>query len=170
MLTVFSSIFKSSFFLRKIKSFFVIASLLSFPVLGIASAPVFAGDAEFYTSKHDNFGAGGYDVLTFFAGTPAPGIDAYTYTWKNTEWRFTNQENMDSFIANPEKYAPAYGGYCAWAIGHKNALFKGDPKYWSVRDGRLYLNYNKGVKKKWLKNPDGFIVKGDQNWLTILKK
>ena len=87
--------------------------------------------------------------------------------WKGAEWRFASAANRDLFSAEPEKYAPQFGGYCAFAVS-LGYLAKGDPEAWTVHDGKLYLNYNKSVRKRWAKDIDGNIEKGDANWPAAL--
>jgi hypothetical protein len=128
----------------------------------------YAQKDEVYTSVRNNFGAGGFDVVSFHQGSPTKGDIAITTNYKSAQWRFANQANRDLFLTDPEKYAPAYGGYCAWAIAN-NKLAKGSPKHWSIVDGVLYLNFNKSIKKKWLSDTDGFIEKADVIWPNILE-
>ena len=78
------------------------------------------------------------------------------------------QDNLDTFKSDPSKFAPQYGGYCAWAVA-QGYTAKGDPKHWSIRDGKLYLNYDEEIKNRWLANPDDFISKADKNWPGVIK-
>ncbi|MCF6219893.1 MAG: twin-arginine translocation pathway signal protein [Robiginitomaculum sp.] len=123
---------------------------------------------EIYTSWRNNLAVGGYDVVSFHQGNPIEGKPKLAAAWHGANWLFASQDNLDAFIANPEKYAPAYGGYCAWAVA-KNKLAKGKPKHWTIKDGVLYLNFNKKIKDRWLKDIDGFIAKGNANWPAILE-
>ena len=123
---------------------------------------------EVYTSWRNNLAVGGYDAVSFHQGSPVEGKPKLTTSWNGANWLFANQDNLDTFLAEPEKYAPAYGGYCAWALA-ENKLAKGKPKHWTIKDGVLYLNFNKQIKDRWLTDIDGFIVKGDANWPTILE-
>ncbi|MEP3561116.1 MAG: YHS domain-containing (seleno)protein [Marinobacter sp.] len=74
----------------------------------------------------------------------------------------TNGGNM------PSRFAPAYGGYCAWAVA-QGYLAKGDPQHWTIRGDRLYLNYSQSIQDRWLKNPDGFIQQANANWPEVLE-
>ena len=76
---------------------------------------------------------------------------------------------MTLFKEKPEAYAPQYGGYCAWAVS-RSYTAKGDPQYWKVVGGKLYLNYDAGVQKDWEKDVPGNIAKGDKNWPAVLEK
>jgi hypothetical protein len=96
------------------------------------------------------------------------GIKFPPHGWQGTTWIFASAENRDRFQADPERYAPQYGGYCAYAVskGHTASI---DPKAWTIVDGKLYLNYSKGVKKKWEQDVPGNIVKADKNWPDLHK-
>jgi hypothetical protein len=83
-------------------------------------------------------------------------------------WRFANDKNLEAFKAKPEAYAPQYG-YCAWAVS-QGYTAQGDPKAWSIVDGKLYLNYNADVHKTWQKDAPGNIAKADKNWPKVLEK
>ena len=87
----------------------------------------------------------------------------------DAEWRFASQENLDTFLQEPGKYAPQYGGYCAWAAS-EGYTAKGSPKHWNIHDGKLYLNYNADIKSKWEADVPGHIEKANENWPKILEK
>lgn len=139
-----------------------VAAMLMVGAVAAEKAPV-------YTAKSGNVGAGGYDVTAYFDGAPARGDKAFRAEYQGAEWHFASAANRDKFNADPAKYAPQYGGYCAWAVGAKNKLYSGDPLEWTVYNDKLYLNYNRAVKKKWDGDKDKFIVAGDKNWPAILK-
>jgi hypothetical protein len=84
-------------------------------------------------------------------------------------WRFASERSRDAFKAAPETYAPQYGGHCAWAVS-QGYTAKGDPKYWKVVNGKLYLNYNAQVQRDWERDVAGHIGKGDKNWPAVLGK
>ncbi|SFR54599.1 YHS domain-containing protein [Marinobacter daqiaonensis] len=128
-----------------------------------------AGEPPVYTSLLSNTGAGGYDTVSYFeSDAPVKGSARHTTEYKGATWRFANADNLARFEADPTRYAPAYGGYCAWAVS-QGYLAKGDPKHWAIRDGRLFLNYDEAVQQKWLKDPEGFIRQADANWPTVLE-
>src|SRR5262245_41165297 len=129
-----------------------------------------ARSPEIYTGLLSSVGAGGYDPVAYFAdGKPVAGKSDITHQWKGATWRFASEKNRDLFKAKPEAYAPQYGGYCAWAVS-QGYTAKGDPKYWKVVDGKLYLNYDAKVQRDWEKDVPGHISKGDKNWPTVLGK
>ncbi len=131
------------------------------------NSPATAKADEIYTSWRNNLAVGGTDVVSFHGGGPVPGKARLNTHWRGAEWLFANASNLADFQANPEKYAPAYGGYCAWAVA-KGKLAKGKPKHWTIKDGVLYLNFNKRIKLRWLEDTDGFIEQADENWPDIL--
>jgi len=110
----------------------------------------------------------GYDPVAYFTQNQAvKGSPEFTYDWNGSKWHFVSAENRDAFKKSPEKYAPQYGGYCAWGMseGYKAKV---DPvNAWTVRDGKLYLNYNKSIKAKWLPEIDTRIKKADAHWKTF---
>lgn len=111
----------------------------------------------------------GYDPVAYFVeGKPVEGSDAFATEWKGAKWHFASAQNRELFLSAPEKYAPQYGGYCAWAVGHGYTA-NGDPNVWKVIDGKLYLNYNQEVKAKWEQDIPSFISKGDENWSSFQK-
>ncbi|MCX4029119.1 YHS domain-containing protein [Endozoicomonas sp. SM1973] len=127
-----------------------------------------AGDA-IYTGFFSNKAVSGYDTVAYFTqGKPVKGKSQYKYTYQGADWFFASQEHLDLFKQSPEKYAPQYGGFCAWAVAAKNSRASADPKNWKIVDGKLYLNYDDDVQQKWLKDIPGFVVKGDKNWPKLL--
>ncbi len=137
-------------------------------ILSAASVPAWAESDPIYTSWRNNKAVGGYDVVSFFSGKPIIGNDALTETYMGAVWYFSTQANRDLFKTNPEAFAPQYGGYCAWAIA-KNKLARGSAKHWHVEDGKLYLNFNKKIKKRWDKDRAEFIIQADGYWPEILE-
>jgi YHS domain-containing protein len=110
--------------------------------------------------------AHGWDVVSFFSGSPAVGSDQYAVAHGGATYRFVDQKNLDAFKADPTKYEPQYGGFCAYgaALGKK---FDGDPRFWKVVDGKLYLNLNGDIQTKWTADIPGNVKKADENWTRI---
>jgi YHS domain-containing protein len=109
----------------------------------------------------------GTDPVAYFTESkPVEGSSDFEHEWMGATWRFVSAENRDRFAADPEKYAPQYGGYCAWAVAHGYTA-KIDPEAWKIVDGKLYLNYSKDVQAQWAQDIPGNIAKGDANWPKI---
>jgi hypothetical protein len=109
----------------------------------------------------------GYDVVAFFTeAKPVFGTDTHALAHSGGTYRFASKANLDAFKANPGAYEPAYGGFCAYgaALGKK---FDGDPRFWKIADGKLYLNLNGDIQTEWSKNLAGNIAKADTNWNRI---
>lgn len=133
----------------------------------VAAAPVMAAD-PIYTSWKNNLAVGGYDTVSFFSGKPQAGKKELSFDYAGAEWRFATRGNLDLFKTNPEAFMPQYGGYCAWAVA-KNKLAKGSADHWHVEDGKLYLNFNARIKRRWDKDIPGFVSAAQDNWPDILK-
>ncbi|UAB77054.1 YHS domain-containing protein [Erythrobacter sp. SCSIO 43205] len=119
-------------------------------------------------NKGDTLAVSGYDVVSYFTGdgVPVEGAEQFTVRYEGFDYRFASEENAQAFIEDPAKYAPAYGGYCAWAIGANNALAPGDPDVYEIVDGTLYLNFNEDVQARWEEDIPGFIESGNANYPT----
>ncbi|MCY4383761.1 MAG: YHS domain-containing protein [Nitrospinae bacterium] len=150
--------------LRKLRvyaalSFF--AFILALPVSAAAIAPVYStllGGA-----------IRGYDPVAYFTESkPVEGKKAFSHKWKGATWYFASEKNRDLFRADPEKYAPRYGGYCAYAVsqGYTASIV---PEAWKIVDGKLYLNFSKGVQQTWEQDIPGNIKSADKNWPGLLK-
>ena len=110
----------------------------------------------------------GYDTVAYFTeGEPVEGSEDFTTEWEGATWRFASQEHLDLFEADPEKYAPQYGGYCAYGVA-KDSLVKIEPDLWTIVDGKLYLNYDDGVQEKWERDIEGFIASADEKFEGLL--
>ncbi|MEO1489495.1 MAG: YHS domain-containing (seleno)protein [Pseudomonadota bacterium] len=119
-------------------------------------------------AKSDTLAVSGFDVVSYFSedGTPVEGSEDFTVRYQGYDYRFASEANAQTFIEDPAKYAPAYGGYCAWAIGANDALAPGDPNVYKIVDGTLYLNFSEGVAEKWNKDIPGFIASAETNYPT----
>ena len=109
----------------------------------------------------------GYDPVAYFNdGRPLKGSDKFQYSYQGAKFSFASAENRDKFAGSPDKYAPQFGGYCAWAVS-QGYTAPTDPNAWKVVDGKLYLNYSRDVQKKWESDQDNLIRKGQANWPTL---
>lgn len=136
--------------------------------LCIALLPVsqaLAADSDIYERK--GVAVRGADVVAYFSlidGQDAViGKDTITAQYAGTTWRFSSTENRDRFIADPERYVPRYGGFCAYAVANGDTA-RIDPDAWHINDGKLYLNYSKRIGRKWLGDRDHYIQQADQKW------
>lgn len=142
-------------------------SILAAAVMSVAllSTAVLAMD---YT--HSTPGLGGYDPVAYFTdGKPVRGSGYHVTEFNGVTYAFANADHLETFEANPEKYVPAYGGYCAYgvAVGKK---FVADPEVWKIVGGKLYVNLDRDIQRKWQKDVPGHIETADANWLKIKDK
>lgn len=140
--------------------------------IGLAAAavsvPAMAARAPVYTGLFGKVAVGGHDPVAYFkAGKPVPGSREFSASWQGAEYRFASAANRDAFKADPARFAPQYGGYCAWAVS-QGYTASGDPRVWKIVNGKLYLNYNEDVGRKWAADTAGFIRSGDANWPKVL--
>ena len=121
-----------------------------------------------YTALFSNKAIKGYDTVAYFTeGKPVQGSEQYATEYKQATWLFASQKNLELFISKPEKYAPQYGGYCAYAVS-QNSTASIKPELFTIVEGKLYLNYNRSINEKWSANKDSFIVQADKNWPELL--
>jgi YHS domain-containing protein len=142
-------------------------TLIALALLAAAS-PFAAHAGEFF--EKDGLALRGHDPVAYFKeNKPVPGRAEHTAQHQGSTFRFASQANRDAFVADPAKYAPQYGGFCAFgtAGGYKAAI---DPAAFTVVDGKLYLNYNRDVQKQWSADKAGFIAKADRNWPAVSKQ
>jgi YHS domain-containing protein len=150
--------------------------------LVVAAAVLLAGSASaLVANHHSNTSTGmtlagaplaihGYDPVAYFTeGQARVGKAAFTATYGGAAYRFVSAANKAEFERNPERYAPQYGGYCAFGVS-VGAKFDGDPTLWKIVSNKLYFNLNPDIQKKWLEDVPGNIAKADQNWARIRDK
>lgn len=138
-------------------------------LLSMAASIAAVAEDRIYTGLFNNTAVGGYDTVSFFDPSgPVKGKKDISIEHLGALWLFVDRENRDLFLGNPEKYAPRYGGFCAWAVAEKKSRAPGNPKYWRIVDGKLYLNYSESVQEQWLEDIQGHIERADRNWPTLL--
>ena len=129
-----------------------------------------------FTQKHDyntkkGFVADGYDVVAYFNNKAENGDKKFATEYDGVKFKFSSKENLETFKKSPEKYVPAYGGYCAYAIGLKGEKVSINPKTFEIRDGKLYLFYNSwgtNTLELWRKEgAEQLKIKADINWIKI---
>ena len=151
--------------IRRLSAIFVLLAGL----FGVTVAPAQAG-GEINASRLFGVAIEGTDPVAYFTqNMPLEGKREFSVDWKGATWRFASAANRDAFKGDPERYAPQYGGYCAWAVsqGYTASI---DPEAWKIVDGKLYLNYSKSVQSQWAADVPGNIAKADQNWPAIRAK
>ena len=132
----------------------------------LLSAPLMALDAV--SKDKAGLAVSGHDPVAYFtSGKPVKGSASFEHSWSGARWRFATAANRDLFVKDPARYAPQYGGYCAFAVS-RNYTAPSDPNAWRIIDGKLYLNYNLQVREMWSAKAAKNIVKGDANWPTLL--
>ena len=145
-------------------------ALIALAVGALTSSPSVAKSPEVFTGIVKGVAVGGYDPVAYFTDAkPVRGKPDIALDHGGVTWRFATAANRDAFKAEPAKYAPQFGGYCAWAVS-QGYTAKGDPNAWTIVDGRLHLNYDKSVQATWEKDKPGNIAKGEANWPKVLAK
>ncbi len=141
--------------------------------LALLPSTSFAFDEQSYAPINvDKRGVGlqGHDPVAYFTvGAPTAGKAEFQAAHEGVVYRFANADNREAFLANPAKYAPQYGGFCAMGA-HMGKKFDGDPKAWHIADGKLYLNLNPDVQAAWLKDVPGHKQSADAQWPGIALK
>ena len=111
----------------------------------------------------------GYDTVAYFEQSQAvKGSPSFEYTWNGAKWLFATAAHRDAFAKDPARYAPQYGGYCAFGMSQGHAV-PVDPEAWKIVDGKLYLNYSKSVQEKWVQEQSKWISEADKNWPGLHK-
>lgn len=129
--------------------------------------PARAGEPSVFAKA--GFAISGYDPVAYFTtGGPVPGKTAFPTEWNGATWLFSNEKNLEAFVDNPTKFAPRYGGYCAYAVS-RGYTAPTRPDAWTIHDGKLYLNLNKTVRDLWLQDIPGHIASANGNWPRVLK-
>ena len=130
---------------------------LFFSCASNAIKPIYSGGKEKAAIK-------GYDPVAYFTEKKATkGSPGFTYEYNGATWMFASEQHRTAFIADPEKYSPQYGGYCAYAVATgKTAAIK--PEFFTIYDGKLYLNRSRYIYKKWTKDKSGYIKAANTEW------
>lgn len=131
-------------------------------------SPTLAQAREPEVFQTNGIAINGTDPVAYFkTSQPDSTGNAHKVLWKGAEWQFDSQQNADAFLANPNAYAPAFGGYCAFAAS-RGYLAPTIPEAWTIYEGKLYLNANLRARELWLQDIPGNIAKGKANWPAIL--
>lgn len=143
---------------------YFLKAAIGFGVAAIAGGSMLVPSHAAKVNAPGGVAISGYDPVAYFTENRAvEGSDAYTADHGGATYRFSTAANRDAFVADPDRYAPQYGGYCAYAVANGYTA-KIDPEAYSVVDGKLYLNFSKSVRQRWSKDIPGHIASGDANW------
>lgn len=135
---------------------------------GLAGAAL-AGSPKVNLGYFNKLAMNGYDVMTYWrGGKPLEGKREIAAEFKGATWVFISEANRGEFLSNPARYAPQYGGYCAYAAS-QNALADVDPFAWRIWKDKLYLNYSPRVRRTWASQIDENIAKADGFWPGLAK-
>ena len=117
-----------------------------------------------YTGLFSNEAIDGYDSVAYFTdGMPVKGKDEFSFEYRGAIWKFSSAEHLQMFQADPEAYAPQYGGYCAYAVANGDTA-SAEPDLWTIHDGKLYLNYSRRINRRWRENMLEYIEQADAAW------
>lgn len=144
-----------------------IAALFAVVVLALANSALAADEVN---TDRTGLAIGGYDPVSYFtSGQPTKGDFQITTEHDGAVYRFANEENKRRFRANPERYSPQYGGYCAYGVSY-GKKFSADPTVWKIADGRLFLNLDESIAEKFNQDVAGHVRKADKNWKGLADK
>lgn len=146
------------------------AGLLSAPWLAANAAPAINTLKSGLLGGRGDIAILGYDAVAYFTqGKAVKGLDEHIWEWMGAKWKFASRANLEAFKTAPTKYAPQYGGYCAYGVS-RGYLVKIDPEQFRIIDDKLYLNYDAEVQAEWLKDPAGYIRAADAKLSDLLAK
>lgn len=145
-------------------------------ISGFAAVPLvsFGANLAYAQSTPSVYSEGGIaidgtDPVGYFKeNRPIAGNPDITLNWNGATWRFSNTENKEAFAADPEAYAPQYGGYCAYAVS-EGYTASTVPEAWKIVDGKLYLNFSRRIQRRWERDIPNRIASADANWPDVLR-
>ena len=148
-----------------------ILTLLSLVVVGVNAQSTTQRTKHY--NLEDKVGIQGYDPVAYFVKKKAvKGSKTYKFIYKGIPYRFSSQSNLNLFKANPSKYEPQYGGWCAYAMGKKGAKVSIDPERFKIKNGKLYLfyySYFNDTLEKRNENEINLKKKADASWIKTIK-
>lgn len=143
----------------KIKSMAVL--ILS---MAVSLVPICAASKTLLNVTPDDLAIKGYDPVAYFtAGIATQGSPEFQYEWNGAFWRFISAEHRQLFVAAPEKYAPMFGGHCAYGVA-TGRLLDIDPEAWIIEHGKLYLFHTKKIKEQWINDPAVLLEQAYDKW------
>jgi YHS domain-containing protein len=150
----------------------ILGLLMAVLLIGSLSSEVDAGPLKKKINSNI-FGVAikGYDTVAYFTeGRAVKGDSKFFYEWNNAKWYFTSAEHRDLFAADPERYTPRYGGYCAATMASTGEVAGANPEAFKIIDGKLYLSWNKKFVNKFAEKGEEAIRKADENWMKVNKE
>lgn len=155
--------------LKRLFTSFILLSLLSIGNVLAAERINTLEKKGLFGYEANGIAVRGYDTVAYFTeGKPVPGKDQFSTSWSGATWKFSSQQHLDLFITEPEKYAPQYGGYCAYGVA-QGSLVKIEPDQWTIVDNKLYLNYNAKLNKQWKEDIAGYVNTANNLFESLLK-
>ena len=140
----------------------ILAAMIALVIMPLA----LAGQPQTYSNRDGAIR--GYDPVAYFTlGEPTEGDKKFTTRWQGGIYKFASADNLALFKSDPERYAPQYGGYCAYAVA-KGSTAQIDPEAWTIVNGKLYLNFSPAIKQRWSQDIQGHIRTADRNWPGVL--
>jgi hypothetical protein len=128
-----------------------------------------AESIELVATESSGVAIKGYDTVAYFTeGKAIKGNPEFTYTWHDAQWQFANAHRRDLFAADPERYAPQFGGFCSNALT-VGKVVAADPEQWTIVDGKLYIKYNSSSRDRWRDNKAAKIEQANETWAKYLK-
>ncbi|MEO0914481.1 MAG: YHS domain-containing (seleno)protein [Pseudomonadota bacterium] len=144
-----------------------LTATLALPVFASGLTAARAATPAIYAN--DGIAIDGTDAVAYFReGRPVAGEASIAHSWNGVTWHFSTEENRAAFAADPEAYAPQYGGYCAYAVS-EGYTASTVPEAWRIVDGKLYLNFSRRIQRRWERDIPGRIAAGDANWPGVLE-
>jgi len=111
---------------------------------------------------------GGYDAVSYFRdGGPREGVASYSYRWRDATWLFATAEHRELFAQDPRRYAPAYGGWCAYGMAEGYAAESDPLEGWAIHEGVLYLNWDAEVAADWRADRASLLSRSEANWPEV---
>ena len=139
-------------------------TLLGFVMTAVAMSIFAESPKKMVATGSDNVAIKGYDTVAYFTeGQAMKGKSNFVASWNNAEWFFANAGHRDLFAANPERYAPQFGGFCANGLS-KGKQVAANPEIWVIVDGKLYIKFSEKARAQWNKDRAEKIKKGEENW------
>lgn len=147
----------------------LMAAIVALTMLPIQTQISHAAKSQIYSNSSTGIAINGYDPVAYFTQQKAvEGNAKHALKWKGATWHFSSAQNKAMFEATPTKFAPQFGGYCAYAVSYGSTATT-EPTAWSIVKNKLYLNYSVGVKRRWDTDQKGYIKKANKNWPNVLE-